>query len=91
MIKVYYKWILDLILVLLKSLKKSAFDGTYFRNICSDVNDKFYKDSWKEFKELESIDKKYYASDFYDVSLNRHGLKCGISQRFWEKKDGLMK
>ena len=87
----YYKWILDLILVLLKSLKKSAFDGTYFRNICSDVNDKFYKDSWKEFKELESIDKKYYASDFYDVSLNKHGLKCGISQRFCEKKDGLMK
>ena len=25
--------------------------------------------SWKEFKELKSIDKKYYASDFYDVRL----------------------
>ena len=45
-------------------IKKGAFGGTYFRDIYSDVNGKFYKDSWKEFKELENIDKKYYASDF---------------------------
>ena len=51
-------------------IKRGAFGGTYFRNIYSGVNDKSYKDSWKEFKELESIDKKYYASDFYDISLN---------------------
>ena len=31
-------------------IKKGAFGGTYFRNIYSGVNDKFYKDSWKEFK-----------------------------------------
>ena len=39
-------------------IKKGSFGGTYFRNIYSSVNDKFYKDSWKEFKELENIDKK---------------------------------
>ena len=53
-------------------IKKGAFGGTYFRDIYSRVNDKFYKNSWKEFKELESIDKKCYASDFSDASLNKY-------------------
>ena len=67
-------------------IKKGAFGGTYFRDIYSKVNDKFYKNSWKEFKELEGIDKKYYASGFYDVSINIYGVKCEISIRFWESK-----
>ena len=67
-------------------IKKGAFGGTFFRNIYSGVNDKIYRDSWKEFKELENIDKKYYSSDFYDVSLNKYGVECGISLRFWENK-----
>ena len=66
--------------------KKGAFGGTYFRDIYSGVNGKFYKDSCKEFKELENIDKKYYASDSYDVSLNKYGVKCSTPLRFWEKK-----
>ena len=66
-------------------IKKDAFGGTYFRNIYSSVNDKFYKNSWKEFKELESIDKKYCRSDLYDVSLNFNGVECGTSLRFWGK------
>ena len=28
-------------------IKKGAFGGTYCRDIYSDVNDKFYKNSWK--------------------------------------------
>ena len=68
-------------------IKKGAFGGTYFRDIYSGVNGKFHKDSWKEFKELESIDKTHYSSDFYDVSLNFYKVKCGTSLRFWEKKD----
>ena len=40
-------------------IKKGAFRGTYFRDIYSNVTSKFYKNSWKGFKELESIDKKY--------------------------------
>ena len=39
-------------------IKKGAFGGTYFRDIYSGVNDRFYKNCWKEFKELENIDKK---------------------------------
>ena len=74
------------ILVLLKSLKKVVFGGTYFRDIYSGANNKIYKYSWKEFKELENIDKKYYSSDFYDVSLNKYGTECGTSLRFWESK-----
>ena len=67
-------------------IKKVAFGDTYFRDIFSCVNDKFYKSGWKEFKELESIDKKYHCSDFYDVNLNCYGVEVGTSLRFWEKK-----
>ena len=73
---------MSLILILLKSLKR-CFWGTYFRDIYSGVNDKFYIDIWKEFKELKNIDKKYYCSDFYD---NKYGVKCGTSLRSWENK-----
>ena len=58
-------------------IKEGAFGSTYFRDIYSSVNDKFYKNSWKEFIELKSIDKKYYSSDYYDTSLNKYGVKCG--------------
>ena len=58
-------------------IKKGAFGGTYFRDIYSGVNNRWYKNSWKEFKELEGIEKRYYSSDFYDVSLNFYGVECG--------------
>ena len=77
--------------VLLKSLKTGAFGGTYIRDIYSGVNDKFYKDSWKELEELKSIDKRYYSSDFYDVSLNEYDAECGTSLRFWESKGWINK
>ena len=32
-------------------IKKGAFGGTYFRDIYSTLNGKFYKNSWKEFQE----------------------------------------
>ena len=48
-------------------IKKGAFGGTYFRDIYSGLNNRWYKNSWKEFNELESIDEKYYISDFYNV------------------------
>ena len=67
-------------------IKEGSFGGTYFRDIYSRVNDRWYKNSWKEFKELKNIDRKYYCSDYYHVSLNKYGVKCGTSLRFWEKK-----
>ena len=72
-------------------IRKCAFGGTYFRNISSGVNDKFYRDSWKEFEELENIDKKYYSSNFYDISVNKYGVECGISLRFWGSKGWIKK
>ena len=72
-------------------IKRGAFGGTYFRDIYSSVTDKFYKNSWKEFKELKDIDGKYYCSDFYDVKLNYYGVEVGTSLRFWEKKGWINK
>ena len=68
------------------AIKKGAFGGTYFRNIYSNVNNKFYKNTWKEFKELKYVDKKYYCSGFYDTNLNYYKVKVGTSLRFWENK-----
>ena len=34
-------------------IKEGSFGGTYFRNFYSRVNDKFYENTWKEFKELK--------------------------------------
>ena len=69
-------------------IKEGAFIGTYFRDIYSGVNGKWYKNNWKE---LKSIDKKYYSSDYYDVRLNKYGVKCGTSLRFLENKGWINK
>ena len=58
-------------------IKDGAFGGTYFRDIYSGVNDKRYKNSWKKFDVLENIDQNYYCSNYYDVSVNKYGVKCG--------------
>ena len=67
-------------------IREGAFGGTYFRDIYSGVTGKWYKKSWKEFDQLKDIDQKYYCSDYYDVSVNKYGVKCGTSLRFWENK-----
>ena len=58
-------------------IKEAAFGGTYFKDIYSGVNDKWYKNSWKEFDILENIDQMYYCSNYYDISVNKYGVKCG--------------
>ena len=45
-------------------IKKGAFGGTYFRDIYSNLNNKFYKNSWKEIKELKNIDKNIIVQSF---------------------------
>ena len=67
-------------------ISEGAFGGTYFRDIYSSVNGKWYRNSWKEFKFLEDMDKKLYASSYYDVKVNKYGVKVGTSFRFWENK-----
>ena len=63
-------------------IKEGAFRGTDFRDISPGADGKWYKNSWKEFDELENIDQKYYCSDYYDASVNKYGVKCGTSLRF---------
>ena len=62
-------------------IKEGEFGGTHFRDIYSSVNGKWYRRSWKEFDQLKDIDQKY--SSYSDVSVNRYGVKCGTSLRFW--------
>ena len=40
---------------------------------------------------LKNIDSKFYASDYYHVNVNKSGVKCGTSLRFWENKDWINK
>ena len=72
-------------------IREGAFRGTYFRDIYSGINDKGYKNSWKGFNQLKGIDAKFYASDYYDINVNKYGVKCGTSLRFWENKSWINK
>ena len=72
-------------------IKERAFGGTYFRDIYSSSNEKWYKNSWKEFDQLKNIDTKFYASDYYDVNVNKYKVKTGTSLRFWENKGRINK
>ena len=71
---------------LVKVTKEGGFGGTCFRDIYSGVNRKWYWKPWKKFDELGDIDQKYYCSNNYDVCINRWGVKCRTSLRFWENK-----
>ena len=75
----------------MKVIKKGVFGGTYFRDIYSGINGKWHKNSWKEFDQSENIDKKYYCSDYFDVSVNKYSVKCGISLKFWDNKGWINK
>ena len=72
-------------------IKEGAFRGTCFRDIYSGINGKCYKKTWKEFDQLKDINHKYYYSSYYDVSVNKYGVKCGTSFRFWGNKRGINK
>ena len=67
-------------------IKEGATGGTYFRDVYSNINKKWYKKSWKEFVHLKNIHAKFYTSDYYDVNVNKYGVKFGASLRFWENK-----
>ena len=49
------------------------------------------KNSWKEFVHLKNTDPKFYASDYYDINVNKYSVKCGTSLRFWENKGWINK
>ena len=72
-------------------IREGAFGRTYFKDIYSSINEKSYKRSWKEFDQLKNIDQRFYCSDNYDVSINKYGVKCGKSLRFWENNGWINK
>ena len=57
-------------------IKEDAFGGTTFRDIYSALKGKRYNKSWKEFNWLKNIDQKYYCFDYYNISVNKYGVKC---------------
>ena len=65
-------------------IKGGTFGGTYFKDIYSGVNGKWYRNIWKKIDQLKNIDQKHYYSNYYDVSVNKYGVKCRTSLRFWE-------
>ena len=52
-------------------IKEGTFGRTYFGDIYSGVNSKWHK-------KLKNIDQRYYSSNYYDVSVNKYGVKCGL-------------
>ena len=72
-------------------IREGAFGGTYFRDIYSGINEKWYKNSWKEFVQLRNIDAKFYASDYYDMNVNKYSVTSRTSLRFWENNGWLTK
>ena len=60
----------------IERIKEGAFGDTYFRDIYSNVTQKWHKKSWKEFNQLKNIDQKYYCSNYSDVSVNKYSVKC---------------
>ena len=67
-------------------IREGAFGGNYFREIYCSVTRKWYRKPWKELDQLKDIDQKFYCLDYYDVSVNKYGVNCGTSLRFWENK-----
>ena len=75
----------------LEIIKEGAFGGTCFRDINSSANGKWCKTSCKELDQLKNIDQKYFCSSYYDVSVNKYGIKCGTLLRFCENKGRINK
>ena len=66
-------------------IKEGAFGGTYFRNIYSGINEKWYRNSWKESVQLKNIDAKFYASDYQDVNVKKIWCKMWNIIKILEK------
>ena len=35
---------------------------------------------------MKNFDQKFYHSEYYDFRVNKYGVKCGTSLRFWGNK-----
>ena len=52
---------------------------------------KMVQKSMKRIWSVKNIDAKYYASDYFDKSLNKYKVKTGTFLRFWENKGWIKK
>ena len=50
-------------------VSKGGFGRTYFRDICSGINEKWYKNSWKEF-----MQNFFHEGDSNVIKENIYGL-----------------
>ena len=59
-------------------LKEGAFGRKHFRKVFLEL-----MKNGLLILEKNYLDPKLAASDFYDVRVNKHGVKSGTSLRFW--------
>ena len=38
---------------------------------------------------MKNVDQNFYCSDYYDVSVNKYGIKCGTLLKFWENNGSI--
>ena len=62
-------------------IKERAFGETYFKDIYPSINGRWYRKSRKGFNELKNVGSKYCCSYYYDLSVNKYGVRCGTSLR----------
>ena len=67
-----------------KVIKEDAFVGTCFIDIYSGVNSKWYRKKLKESNKFKNIDQIFFSLSYWDVNVNKYGVKCGRSLRFLE-------
>ena len=63
-------------------IKERAFGRTYFRDIYSSINGKWYIKSRKKIDMWKNTDQNYYYSNYYDVDINKYKVKCETSLKF---------
>ena len=71
--------------------KLGSFGGTYWRPIYSSVTKQNYKNVHKKYPKSwwEGIPDEHLTKPFeeYDKSINKYGVKVGMTLEYWEEKD----
>ena len=71
-------------------IKEEEFGRTYFRDIYSGINGKWYTQSRKKFDELKNVYKKYYCSNIMTLASINIKLNVELHQDSGKIKDGLI-
>ena len=71
-------------------IKEGAFEGTYFRNIYSSVNGKWYRKTWKEFDDLKTLIKIIIAQIIMMLMLININSNVEHHENVRKIQDGLI-